>query len=465
MLFQTVGFVFIFLPVFLVALGLVPYGLPRTVLVVAFSYLFYSGSEPLFALLLLTSTLVDFVVAQRVEAANSIRNKKFWLVISIATNLGILGFFKYGKMILAPVSSLGEFAGLPTLDQDFFDKFVLPSGISFYTFQSMSYTIDVYRGQIKAEKNIAGFMNYVAYLPQLIAGPIERFSYLYPQLQHMATSRIMPAWSAGFDRIALGIAQKLLIADACGRIVDHLVIRSAFHTAVDAWAIGVAFGMQIYYDFAAYTHIAIGIALLMNVRLSENFNSPYKALSIQDFWRRWHITLSNWFRDYLYIPLGGSKFGTFRTVLNVAITFLLCGLWHGAGWNFVAWGALHALFFAILYSFRSALPKFKLPALIAGAITFACVHFAWVPFRLDDGWAVISIWKSMLGFGIGGDRIIGWLDFGFVALVTLGTLLFPNASKWWPGRSGWFESMFLWTIAVGAIFITPEIRQFIYFQF
>ena len=281
----------------------------------------------------------------------------------------------------------------------------------------------------------------------------------------MAVNPILRSCSAGLDRIALGIVQKIFVADACGRIVDQLVLRRAFHTAMDAWTIAVAFGMQIYYDFAAYTHMAIGIALLMGVRLSENFDSPYQATSIQEFWRRWHMTLSNWFRDYVYIPLGGSRLGTTRTALNVIITFLLCGLWHGAGWNFVAWGGLHALFFLVLFGFRLTLPALRLPSLLAGALTFACVHFAWVPFRLDDSWAVVSIWKSMSGLGIGGDRTIGWLDLGFVVLVTLGAWLLPNSAQRWPGHSGWFESTFLYLLAISAILSTPEIRQFIYFQF
>ena len=465
MLFQTTGFLFIFLPVFLIAVALIPKGLPRTLTIVVFSYLFYSGSEPLFALLLLTSTVVDYLVALRIDASSDTRARRGWLMVSIVTNLGLLGFFKYGAMLYPGVGALGSVLGMPSPDPTLFDWFVLPAGISFYTFQSMSYTIDVYRGQVKPERSLPGFMSYVAYLPQLIAGPIERFSHLYPQLQAAAWGRAQRAWSAGLDRMSLGIIQKLLLADACGRIVDRMLAGGATHTLVDAWTIAIGFGMQIYFDFAAYTHMAIGISLLLGIRLSENFLSPYKAATIQEFWHRWHITLSSWFRDYLYIPLGGSHKGRWRTAFNVSVTFFLCGLWHGAGWNFIAWGGMHGVMLSSYHLLKKRWPQPILPRWASVTLTFALVSYAWVLFRVDDPAQVAGIWRAMSAreeiFGISAS----WSDLLFLFAVSASTLMLPNAAERWPGRSGWVESGLLWALALAAVLTIPKVEQFIYFQF
>ena len=397
MVFQSAGFLFLFLPVFLLAVFASPKGTPRSVTLLIFSYLFYSGAEPFFILLLLVSSLTDYIAALRLHRAEQALQRRLWLTVSIAVNLGLLGFYKYGAWAMPSLSPYLGTLGIPVPDPEFFTGFLLPAGISFYTFQSMSYTIDVYRREITPERNLLGFCNYVAYLPQLIAGPIERFSHLAPQLSNFTSGNSRPQWSAGIDRIMLGIAQKLLIADSCGLIVDRVLQSGTSADLISSWVIAIGFGMQIYYDFAAYTHIAIGISLLMGVRLQENFNSPYQATSIQEFWRRWHMTLSRWFRDYLYIPLGGSRVGLVRTAFNILLTFLLVGLWHGAGWNYIAWGVIHGTLLAA-YRYKQALfPGWKLNHYLAVAITFVCVHFAWVPFRVNDTVEIMGIWAGMLG--------------------------------------------------------------------
>ena len=465
MLFHSAGFLFIFLPAFLISILILPKGIIRSVVLLIFSYLFYSGAEPFFVLILVASSLTDYFAALRLNAAQRLMERRLWLLLSILVNLGILAFYKYGAWLLPSISPAVQAIGIPMPHPDFFRSFILPAGISFYTFQSMSYTIDVYRGKIQPEPNLLGFCNYVAYLPQLIAGPIERFSNLRPQLLAFSQGNTSHHWTAGIDRIVLGVAQKLLIADSCGLIVDRLAEAGVRQDFVGAWTIALGFGMQIYYDFAAYCHIAIGISLMLGIRLTENFNSPYKASSIQDFWRRWHITLSAWFRDYLYIPLGGSRKGHARTFFNLLITFLLVGLWHGAGWNYVAWGAAHGILVGSYHLKKKLLPKWKLRAYVAIPLTFITVHFTWIPFRFDDTVHIVEIWHGMLGLNGFTPGVISSADLVFVMLVTLATLLIPNASERWPGRSGWLESAFVCSIAMFAVFNSPEITKFIYFQF
>jgi len=283
MLFHSAGFLLVFLPLFLLLAHFMPAGKSKAWLLLVFSYLFYSGAEPAFIFLLLFSSLTDYFVALRLSASTMKNRRIAWLLVSICVNLGFLGFFKYGGWISATLG-LGY--------ADFFQGYVLPPGISFYTFQSMAYTIDVYRGKTRPETSMLSFCNYIAYLPQLIAGPIERFNHLAPQLDRFRAGTSKPQWTAGIDRILLGIFQKLVLADGCGNIVDRLVQVNATDF-FSAWAIGTGFGLQIYFDFAAYTHMAIGISLLLGVRLNENFLAPYQAPSIQEFWRRWHVTLSS----------------------------------------------------------------------------------------------------------------------------------------------------------------------------
>lgn len=465
MLFQSAGFLFLFLPAFLLVFLCMPHGIPRSLTLLIFSYLFYSGAEPLFVLLLVVSSLTDFTAALRLRHTTRTATRRGWLLVSIVVNLGLLAFYKYGSWLLPGLSPALEMIGVPMPHPDFFKSYILPAGISFYTFQSMSYTIDVYRRKVEPERSLLGFCNYVAYLPQLIAGPIERYGHLYPQLRELIHGRVVYQWSAGLDRIVLGVAQKLLIADSCGLIVDRLLTMSDQHSFVSAWAIAIGFGMQIYYDFAAYTHIAIGISLILGVRLEENFNSPYRATSIQDFWRRWHMTLSRWFRDYLYIPLGGSRCGEARTCLNILVTFLLVGLWHGAGWNYIAWGVLHGTALAAYHLKKSLFPKWIVNRYLALFTTFAMVHVFWVPFRVDDSFQIVQLWSAMFGASGFDSGMVSVADLFFLTVVTIATLVLPNAASRWPGYSGWIESAGIAAIAVIALVNTPEVKTFIYFQF
>jgi alginate O-acetyltransferase complex protein AlgI len=465
MLFQSVGFLFIFLPIFLIFLKIAPKGTPKSICILCFSYLFYSGSEPFFLIILGFSSLLDYFVALALDRAQTTGRRRIFLIFSVIANLGLLGFYKYGGMVLPHLNPILNMFGLGTFAPEFFKSFVLPAGISFYTFQSMSYTIDVYRGFIKPERSIIGYANYVAYLPQLIAGPIERFGHLHSQLQKMVQGETVPHWSAGFDRISVGIIEKLFIADSCGLIVDTLLRSGGPYNLWTGWAIATGFGMQILFDFAGYTHMAIGISMLLGVELTENFLSPYKSRNIQDFWRRWHVTLSSWFRDYLYIPLGGSRRGLGRTVFNILVTFTLCGLWHGAGWNYVAWGAAHGLLLAVFHIVSSKFPKFTLPRPLGVFLTFAAVHFMWILFRVNDPQQVTLIWQAMVGMNGLTVGEVSIFDLVFLVGVALFSVLSPNAAERWPGRSGPLESVSLWALALLAVFSSPQINQFIYFQF
>jgi alginate O-acetyltransferase complex protein AlgI len=466
MLFQSSGFLFLFLPLFLIIMLILPKRTPRTICILIFSYLFYSGNEPFFVLILLFSSIVDYFVALRVANTQHASIRKAWLIVSITINLGLFSFYKYGPIFLPQMGSLCELLGLPSLlSPGFYKSFVLPAGISFYTFQSMSYTIDVYRNELKPEKNLLGYLNYVAYLPQLIAGPIERFKNLYPQLQALASGDTRFTWTPGLDRIALGIIEKLLIADSCGHIVDTLLQNGGPYTLFSAWAIAIGFGMQIFFDFAAYSHMAIGISLVLGVRLSENFLSPYQSSDIQQFWRRWHVSLSSWFRDYLYIPIGGSKGGQVKTFLNLLFTFMLVGLWHGAGWNYIAWGVAHGLLMGGFRVYKHILPNVTMPKLIGVGLTFIVVQIIWVLFRVNDIIVVSNVWKGMLGlngWGLGRTSIP---DIVFLVFLSVLTLVIPNAAQRWPGSSGWVETTLIWGLAVFALINSPQINQFIYFQF
>lgn len=465
MYFQSAGFLFLFLPVTLLITSMAPKGILRTLSLVLLSYLFYSGAEPFFALILLFSSVTDFYVAIAIASTERKRLKKLYLAISLSINLALLAFFKYGAMIGRGVSNLGD--GWSTLlpNSLIFETFVLPPGISFYTFQSLSYSIDVYRGQVEPTRNLWGFLAYIAYLPQLIAGPIERFHNLYPQLQKWFDKQERPQWSAGLDRIAVGVVQKLLIADSCGRLVDVLVGWHGTHSLISGWMTALAFGMQIYYDFAGYTNMAIGVSMCFGIRLSENFLSPYKARNIQDFWRRWHVTLSFWFRDYLYIPLGGSRGSRLRTVFNLLLTFALCGLWHGAGVNFVVWGCGHGVLLAGFHILRRTFPNFRLSTPLSVGLTFLMVNFLWIVFRVSDPGTVLNLWKGMLGMSrLGAGDVLPW-DMTFIGAVTVATWLLPNCAQRWPGRSGAVESLAIWATAVFVVVTSPQIHQFIYFQF
>jgi alginate O-acetyltransferase complex protein AlgI len=360
------------------------------------SYLFYGWVHPWFCLLLAGTTLVDWWVALQMVRGPKDRRKR-WLVASLVSNLSVLGFFKYYDFFAVSVQqalgSIGLEASLPVL------HVLLPVGISFYTFQSLSYTIDVYRGRLTATSSLRDVALFVAFFPQLVAGPIERAEALLPRVQHARRFNLVVARDA-LVLMAWGFFKKLVIADNVG-VIANRVFSMKDPGFEMLWAGVFAFGIQIYADFSAYTDIARGTARWLGFDLMKNFDHPYLAVSPSDFWRRWHISLSSWFRDYLYIPLGGSRHGLARTLGNVMVTFVISGLWHGAAWNFIWWGAFHgtllvverswgALRGAARHARRGHLPLWR--ALPQRAVMFVLVHVGWLLFREADA---TMIWRDL----------------------------------------------------------------------
>ena len=395
MVFSSTFFLFSFLPaviLFYYARRLVsPTGLRNTLLLI-FSYLFYLYGAAGFLLILIISTLADYLLGLLIE--RDARHKKLWLGLSVILNLGLLVYFKYANFFMAELNTgLVYFQYFP-VD---WKEVIFPIGISFFTFKKLSYIIDVYRKESPAMINIVDFALYIALFPQLIAGPIVRYSYICSQLKERSESWL--GFYTGIMRFCWGLAKKVLIANSCGQIAD--VIFNLDPTLLDtkaAWLGAIAYTLQIYFDFSGYSDMAIGLGMLFGFSTPENFNRPYSALSLTDFWRRWHITLSQWFRDYLYIPIGGNRRGNLRTCLNMAVVCVLCGFWHGANWTFLIWGGYHGVFLILeRVSGARAIPAEKFRA-VRRTITLLIVIVGWVFFRSEDMARALGFLATMFTF-------------------------------------------------------------------
>jgi alginate O-acetyltransferase complex protein AlgI len=388
-----------FLAFFAVVLALhyapLPWRAKKVNLLVA-SYLFYAAWNPPFVLLLWISTAVDWWAARRIAGSDSDARRRAWLLASLATNLGLLGYFKYGGFLLdtfaSGVAAMGGSYTPPEWD------IVLPIGISFYTFQTLSYTLDVYLRRAAPAKSLLDFSLFVTFFPQLVAGPIVRPTDLIPQFAapRLATPRQF-GW--GVFLVTLGLFQKIVVADGLlAPVADAVFDADKALGATDAWLGTLAFSGQIFSDFAGYTTCAIGVALMLGFSINDNFRYPYAAIGFSDFWRRWHISLSTWLRDYLYIPLGGNQRGAARTYVNLMLTMLLGGLWHGAAWTFVVWGGLHGLYLCAERWLRPRLGHLALWRTFGGRLalallTYVLVNLTWVFFRAQDfptAWRLLS---------------------------------------------------------------------------
>ena len=485
MVFSSHLFLFYFLPAAL----LLYYAVPRRakhLLLTIVSYLFYGWSNPLFVFLLLGSTTVDYVcglaIAGHGPSSRSgpirvlaperprTRAQRVALTVSIVSNLSLLGFFKYFNFAVDNFDAIVTWVGMPDLRLDRAISVVLPLGISFYTFQSMSYTIDVYRGHAPALRNFVDFACYVSMFPQLVAGPIVRFSEVSHQLA--ARRHTVTKFARGVAFISVGLAKKVLLANPCGKIAD-VAFDAASIGAADAWYGVTAYAFQIYFDFSAYSDMAIGLGLMLGFVFSKNFDSPYRAQSITEFWRRWHISLSTWLRDYLYLPLGGSRNGVVRTYGNLAIVMLLGGLWHGAAWTFVIWGGLHgALLAAERLHGRASLYQ-QLPGPVRTAVTFALLLFTWVFFRAEDLPSALRYVSSMLGLQAAHETagLLGGILYQpyYVASVLIAAVITWTCPQTWdwtrtitPGKVVVIVGLWLGSIAV---LTTQTYNPFIYFIF
>ena len=400
MLFNTLDFVVFFIFILTVVVLFKNKKFQHFLLLGASYFFFYFSSNHLLSLLIF-STVLDFYIAKAIWKTKDLRRKKMLLISSLAGNLGLLGFFKYADFAILQFNFLGhslDMAGdIPLLN------LVLPIGISFYTFQTISYTVDVYRGKLEPSNSFKEFALFVSFFPQLVAGPILRARDFLPQLRekldnlhtgyrlrqiHIHT----PNLKMGITLMAFGFLKKMFFADNIAPLVDSIFLNPMNAGSFEIWLGAIAFGIQIYGDFSGYTDIAIGAALILGFKIPKNFNKPYFAISPSDFWRRWHISLSSWLRDYLYIPLGGNKKSGSRTFANLFIVMFLGGLWHGASWNFVIWGLLHGAYLAIHKILQNTFPKLannpffksRLGKITSILITQYFIFLAWIPFRVRD---------------------------------------------------------------------------------
>ncbi len=353
--------------------------------------MFYAWGEPVYIILMLFSTLTDYFLGRYVERfkeRNQIGQAKLMMILSVIINLSLLGFFKYGDFIIYNISSIFEisYRGM---------KLPLPIGISFYTFQTMSYTIDIYRGEAEAQSNIIDFGVYVSLFPQLIAGPIVRYKTIARQLKERQET--IKSFSYGAKRFLFGLGKKVLFANNIGLIWEEVYkARSSELSVLSAWIGITAFALQIYYDFSGYSDMAIGLGSMFGFRFLENFNYPYMSKSITEFWRRWHISLGSWFKEYVYIPFGGNRKGPLKHIRNITAVWLLTGIWHGASWNFVLWGGYFALLLIAEKLILSKLLK-KLPAIINHLYALIFILFSWVIFAFESVEGGIQYFKAMFG--------------------------------------------------------------------
>lgn len=365
-------------------------------------YFFYGYLHPQFLVLLFISSLVDFYFALKISQSKKLLNRKIYLAVSLVFNLSLLFVFKYLSMFLPDADPMIVNINKATEPIKGLIKdavyFSIPVGISFYTFQSLSYTFDVYFDKIKPQTSFAKYATFVAYFPQLVAGPIERYNHLSTQI-FAYYKPLYKNFSNGFRLLLFGFFLKMCIADNCGNYADLIFSNYSNYDKLSIIAGVISFGLQIYADFAGYSLIALGASLLMGIELMNNFRTPYLSASVNQFWKRWHISLTSWFKDYLYIPLGGNKVALPRWVFNILIVFLISGLWHGANYTFIVWGAIHAIAYLSEHFAKPYLcfseSKYKLIKFIGGIKTFAVVSLAWVFFRAENIGKALDIIKSV----------------------------------------------------------------------
>ena len=386
MLFSSIPFAFYFLPAVLALYFVVPFRFKNAVLL-AFSLFFYGWGEPVYLLLMMGSIVAGWVFGLLIGKYRGTPKARLFLTLSLVTSLGLLGWFKYADFAVENLNALGLQLTLPGI--------ALPIGISFYTFQILSYTIDVYRGSVESQKNIVDFGAYVSMFPQLIAGPIVRYSDVARQLKNRTHS--VEKASLGVRRFVIGLAKKVLIANQLGQLVE--LYRSTTQPSVlFVWMYAAAFALQIYFDFSGYSDMAIGLGHIFGFDLLENFNYPFISRSISEFWRRWHMSLGGWFRDYVYIPLGGNRVKPLRYVFNVLVVWALTGLWHGAAWNFVLWGLLFAVLLTV-EKFLVGKAMAKMPGWLVRVPVLVILLMSFVLFNASSLSQALSDVGGMFGLG------------------------------------------------------------------
>ena len=390
MVFSSLLFLFIYLPIFLATYFIVPKKF-RNAIIFVFSLLFYAWGEPIYVGIMIFSTVLDFTIGLIIDKYREHRSvPKIALLISVLVNLGMLGFFKYSGFFMDNINNLFDI-NMNVL------RVALPIGISFYTFQTMSYTIDLYRGKIGVQKNIISFGAYVSMFPQLIAGPVVAYSHVEKEINDRTET--IDKFAYGISRFIEGLGKKVLIANSIGLLWDTIKNMPENEVSVVIYWVGmIAFGLQLYFDFSGYSDMAVGLGSMMGFTFPENFNYPYISKSVTEFWRRWHITLGSWFREYVYIPLGGNRVSKWRLYFNIFTVWFLTGFWHGAGWNFIVWG----IFFGVIMIIeKTFLLKYleKIPPILSRGYLMIVILISWTFFSLDTLSESFVYLNNMFGLG------------------------------------------------------------------
>ena len=473
MVFSSLLFLFRFLPAVLLLYYIAPRKI-RNLVLLLFSLLFYAWGEPKYVFLMLFSITMDFFMGQMVaksKARNNRKAAKRFLTISIVVNLSILAFFKYADFIIGTINSVAGLS-LPML------SIPLPIGISFFTFQTMSYVIDVYKGATKVQKNWVNYGTYVSMFPQLIAGPIVQYKTIAEQMEHRKENA--SDFAEGIHRFLLGMGKKVLLANTIGLLCDAVMALEITQVPVlTAWLGAIAYTFQIYFDFSGYSDMAIGLGKMFGFHFLENFNYPYISRSITEFWRRWHISLSSWFKEYVYIPLGGNRRGVLLQARNILVVWMLTGIWHGASWNYVLWG----VYYGILLMLEKFLlkPVLKhLPGVLQNVYTMVLVIFGWVLFKCEDLSYCFSYLKAMVGGfhagWIGRESMYLLKNYGALLVILLfGCTMIPIkighritgkfGETSWIGlvlRIVWYGGIFLISLAY---LVDATYNPFLYFRF
>jgi alginate O-acetyltransferase complex protein AlgI len=454
MKFNSLQFIFLFLPFVAIAFRLFSRRRQALVFMTIASYAFYAFAAGWYTILMAVSTTVDFTVGILLEREDRPGRRKLILCLSLAFNLGMLSFFKYYGFFIQSVNSV---AGHPILRNTL--HIILPAGISFYTFQSMGYSIDVYRRDLRACRSFIQFASFVSLFPQLIAGPIVRPKVLLPQLAKegpVDNSRI----TDGLFLFACGLAKKVLLADRLAYFADPILNRPKDQSTLSLWIAMVAFALQIYFDFSGYTDMARGLARILGLEFTINFDSPYHADSPSDFWKRWHVSLSSWLRDYLYIPLGGNRHGRTRTSLNLMATMLLGGLWHGAGWNFIVWGGFHGLLLLVFHFIEGSYRR--LASWAKHAVMLPILVVSWIPFRMH------TLSNISLYFRASRAHAPSPIPWDLWAYITLGIVICAlpvNSNRIAWGNLSWGRTVALAAVTVVSILHLSLSSKFIYFAF
>ncbi len=471
MVFNSLTFALFFALVLAIHSLPLPWRTRKVNLLVA-SYLFYAAWNPPFVILLWISTVIDWYAAQKLVHAERASARRGWMLLSVLANLGMLSYFKYGNFLLENFSAVMAGVGIVYVPPSF--DIVLPVGISFYTFATMSYTLDVYLRRAAPARSFLDYALFVTFFPHLVAGPIMRPTELVPQFAEprRATPDML---RFGLALMTLGLFQKVVLADGfLSRAAEMVYDGKGAPGALDAWMGTLAFSGQIFCDFAGYSTTAIGAAMCLGFAMPDNFRFPYAAVGFSDFWRRWHITLSAWLRDYLYIPLGGNRHGEARTYLALMVTMLLGGLWHGASWTFVVWGGLHGTYLAMERLLRSRFASYRpgpIALLALGLLTYALVNVTWVFFRAHTFGKASEVLRGMFGANAHAEPILPTAQLAMVTLIVVG-MVFTH----WRMRESTLESAVArtpalllsgaWALMAFAIVIAQGAgNAFIYFQF